>query len=108
MGANKLHDHPVNQQIYYNPICTACFGAVLRLSKRCVLNRISRYIKSNNPFVQIVVNILSVVGIFDYAVPESLAEKIGVRHLVIVPFGKQTVQAVICISILLSLRSLRA
>ena len=46
-------------------------------------------------FVQIVVNIPAVSGIFDYAVPESLAGKAGVGHLVIVPFGKQTVQGVV-------------
>ena len=46
-------------------------------------------------FVQIVVNVPSVAGIFDYAVPESLAGKVGVGHLVIVPFGKQTVQGVV-------------
>ncbi|MEP7135482.1 MAG: primosomal protein N' [Chloroflexota bacterium] len=46
-------------------------------------------------FVQIVVNIPSVAGIFDYAVPESLAGKLGVGHLVIVPFGKQTAQGVV-------------
>ena len=39
-------------------------------------------------FVQIVVNVPSVAGIFDYSIPESLAGKIGVGHLVIVPFGK--------------------
>ncbi|HXD10879.1 MAG TPA: primosomal protein N' [Anaerolineales bacterium] len=46
-------------------------------------------------FVQIVVNVPSVAGIFDYAVPQSLAGKIGVGHLVIVPFGKQTAQGVV-------------
>jgi primosomal protein N' (replication factor Y) (superfamily II helicase) len=46
-------------------------------------------------FVQIVVNVPSVAGVFDYAIPESLAGKAGVGHLVIVPFGKQTVQGVI-------------
>jgi primosomal protein N' (replication factor Y) len=46
-------------------------------------------------FVQIVVNVPSVAGIFDYAVPKSLAGKIGVGHLVIVPFGKQTAQGVV-------------
>ena len=46
-------------------------------------------------FVQIVVNVPSVAGIFDYAVPESLAGKIGVGHLVIVPFGRQTAQGVV-------------
>ena len=45
--------------------------------------------------VQIVVNMPSVAGIFDYAVPESLAGKIGLGHLVIVPFGKQTAQGVV-------------
>ena len=46
-------------------------------------------------FVQIVVNIPAVSGIFDYAVPESLAGQIGVGHLVIVPFGNKTVQGVV-------------
>ncbi len=46
-------------------------------------------------FVQIVVNVPSVTGIFDYAIPESLLGKIGVGHLVIVPFGKQTAQGVV-------------
>ena len=46
-------------------------------------------------FVQIVVNVPAIAGVFDYAVPESLAERVGVGHLVIVPFGKQTVQGVV-------------
>ncbi len=46
-------------------------------------------------FVQIVVNVPAVSGIFDYSVPESLLGKVGVGHLVIAPFGKQTVQGVI-------------
>jgi primosomal protein N' (replication factor Y) len=46
-------------------------------------------------FVQIVVNIPAVSGIFDYAIPESLLGQVGVGHLVIAPFGKQTVQGVI-------------
>ena len=46
-------------------------------------------------FVQIVVNVPAVSGIFDYSIPESLAGKIGVGHLVIVPFGKQTAQGVV-------------
>ena len=46
-------------------------------------------------FVQIVVNIPAVSGVFDYALPESLAGEIGPGHLVIVPFGKQTVQGVV-------------
>ena len=46
-------------------------------------------------FVQIVVNVPAVSGVFDYSVPESLSGKIGVGHLVIVPFGRQTVQGVV-------------
>ncbi|HKI53736.1 MAG TPA: hypothetical protein VJ987_06395, partial [Anaerolineales bacterium] len=46
-------------------------------------------------FVQIVVNIPAVSGVFDYSVPESLVGEVGVGYLVIVPFGKQTVQGVI-------------
>src|SRR4030067_2839698 len=46
-------------------------------------------------FVQIVVNVPAVSGIFDYAIPESLMGMVGVGHLVIVPFGKQTVQGVV-------------
>ena len=46
-------------------------------------------------FVQIVVNIPAITGVFDYAVPESLAGKVGVGHLVTVPFNKQTVQGVV-------------
>src|SRR5215213_1142976 len=46
-------------------------------------------------FVQIVVNVPAVSGTFDYAVPESLLGQIGVGHLVIAPFGKQTVQGVV-------------
>ena len=46
-------------------------------------------------FVQIVVNIPAVSGIFDYAIPNSLLGQVGVGHLVIAPFGKQTVQGVV-------------
>ena len=46
-------------------------------------------------FVQIVVNVPAVSGIFDYAVPESLVGQVGVGYLVIAPFGKQTVQGVV-------------
>jgi primosomal protein N' (replication factor Y) (superfamily II helicase) len=46
-------------------------------------------------FVQIVVNVPAVSGVFDYAVPESLGGEVGVGHLVIVPFGRQTVQGVV-------------
>ena len=46
-------------------------------------------------FVQIVVNVPAVSGIFDYSVPESLLGNVGSGHLVIAPFGKQTVQGVV-------------
>ena len=46
-------------------------------------------------FVQIVVNVPAVSGIFDYSIPDSLVGQIGIGHLVIAPFGKQTVQGVI-------------
>src|SRR5215510_6689586 len=46
-------------------------------------------------YVQIVVNIPAVSGIFDYAIPKALLGQIGVGHLVIAPFGKQTVQGVV-------------
>src|SRR5512139_3236197 len=45
-------------------------------------------------FVQIVVNVPAVSGTFDYSVPESLLGRVGIGHLVIAPFGKQTVQGV--------------
>jgi primosomal protein N' (replication factor Y) len=46
-------------------------------------------------FVQIVVNVPAVSGVFDYAVPPPLTGRIGVGQLVIVPFGGQTVQGVV-------------
>jgi primosomal protein N' (replication factor Y) len=46
-------------------------------------------------YVQIVVNVPAVSGIFDYSVPLSLLGQVGVGHLVIAPFGKQTVQGVV-------------
>ena len=46
-------------------------------------------------FVQIAVNIPSVAGVFDYALPPELEGKIGAGHLVTVPFGSQTVQGVV-------------
>lgn len=50
---------------------------------------------SMNTFVQIVVNVPAVSGIFDYAVPDTLLGQVGPGHLVIAPFGKQTVQGVV-------------
>ena len=52
-------------------------------------------IHSMTAFVQIVVNVPAVAGIFDYSVPTSLVGQVGVGHLVIAPFGKQTVQGVV-------------
>src|SRR5512145_2541177 len=46
-------------------------------------------------FVQIVVNVPAVSGIFDYSLPQSLLGQVGVGHLVIAPFGKRTVQGVV-------------
>ena len=46
-------------------------------------------------FVQIVVNVPAVSGIFDYSIPDSLLGSIGVGYLVIAPFGKQTAQGVV-------------
>jgi primosomal protein N' (replication factor Y) len=46
-------------------------------------------------FARIAVNIPSIVGVFDYALPSELEGKIGAGHLVTVPFGRQTVQGVV-------------
>lgn len=46
-------------------------------------------------FAQIVVNVPSVAGVFDYRVPSALSGQTGPGHLVVVPFGRQTVQGVI-------------
>ncbi len=46
-------------------------------------------------FVQLAINVPSVAGVFDYALPDSLAGQIGVGHLVIVPFGRQNVQGIV-------------
>jgi len=46
-------------------------------------------------FVQIVVNVPAVSGLFDYLLPKSFEGTVEVGHLVIVPFGRQTVQGVV-------------
>ena len=46
-------------------------------------------------FVQVAVNVPQVTGVFDYHVPEHLLDKVSPGCLVVVPFGKQTVQGVI-------------
>jgi primosomal protein N' (replication factor Y) (superfamily II helicase) len=47
------------------------------------------------PFAQVAVNVPSVAGVFDYAIPAELAGDIGIGCLVTLPFGKQRVQGVI-------------
>jgi primosomal protein N' (replication factor Y) len=46
-------------------------------------------------FVQIAVNVPSIAGVFDYSLPENLSARVGIGHLVLAPFGKQTVQGVV-------------
>lgn len=46
-------------------------------------------------FVQVAVNVPSLAGVFDYAVPDRLSGRLGQGHLVVVPFGKRNVQGVI-------------
>src|SRR3990170_212368 len=46
-------------------------------------------------YVQIAVNVPSVTGVFDYSLPQALSGQVGVGHLVVAPFGKQTVQGVV-------------
>jgi primosomal protein N' (replication factor Y) (superfamily II helicase) len=46
-------------------------------------------------FAKIAVNIPTLVGIFDYHLPEELTGRVGAGHLVTVPFGRQTVQGVV-------------
>ncbi|MBT3390972.1 MAG: primosomal protein N' [Chloroflexi bacterium] len=46
-------------------------------------------------FVEVVVNISQVSGVFHYHLPPELEGKISTGHLVTVPFGRQTVQGVV-------------
>ena len=46
-------------------------------------------------FIQIAVNIPAVSGVFDYALPTALEGRLGVGHLVTVPFSHQVVQGVV-------------
>jgi primosomal protein N' (replication factor Y) len=46
-------------------------------------------------FARIAVNVPSIQGIFDYHLPAELEGKVGAGQLVIVPFGRQTVQGVV-------------
>ncbi len=58
-------------------------------------NFIALIITAMTAFVQIVVNVRNIAGMFDYAIPKPLTGKIGIGHLVIVPFGRQTVQGIV-------------
>lgn len=46
-------------------------------------------------YVEIVVNVPRISGVFHYHLPEHLDGKVDCGHLVVVPFGKQTVQGVV-------------
>ena len=46
-------------------------------------------------YTRVAVNIPTLTGVFDYHLPEELSGRVGVGHLVTVPFGKQTVQGVV-------------
>jgi primosomal protein N' (replication factor Y) len=46
-------------------------------------------------YLRIAVNIPTITGVFDYSLPLEMEGKIGVGHLVTVPFGRQTAQGVV-------------
>ncbi len=46
-------------------------------------------------FIQLAVDVPSIAGVFDYSIPEYLAGRVGIGHLVLAPFGGQTVQGVV-------------
>jgi primosomal protein N' (replication factor Y) len=46
-------------------------------------------------FVRVSVNVPQVIGVFDYHLPDDLSDNVHPGSLVIVPFGKQTVQGVV-------------
>jgi primosomal protein N' (replication factor Y) len=48
-----------------------------------------------SPFVQVAANVPTIQGVFDYSVPPDLVGHIGTASLVVVPFGRQTVQGVV-------------
>ncbi|KAF0110912.1 MAG: primosomal protein N' (replication factor Y) (superfamily II helicase) [Chloroflexi bacterium] len=49
----------------------------------------------NSQYARIAVNIPQICGLFDYLVPPELHGQIHIGSLVIVPFGKQTVQGIV-------------
>jgi primosomal protein N' (replication factor Y) len=46
-------------------------------------------------FVAVAVNVPQVSGVFDYHLPPEVASQVRLGHLVLVPFGRQTVQGVV-------------
>lgn len=46
-------------------------------------------------FARVAVNVSAISGLFDYAIPDELAPHLQAGCLVIVPFGRQTVQGII-------------
>ena len=46
-------------------------------------------------YARVAVNVSAISGLFDYAIPDELAPHIQAGCLVIIPFGKQTVQGII-------------
>lgn len=46
-------------------------------------------------YATLAINVPSVAGVFDYAIPAELTGEVGIGYLVIVPFGKQKVQGVV-------------
>ncbi len=48
-----------------------------------------------NTFIQLAINVPSIAGVFDYAIPDHLAGRVGVGQLVLAPFGNKTVQGIV-------------
>jgi primosomal protein N' (replication factor Y) len=46
-------------------------------------------------FAEIAVNIPQITGVFTYLIPQELETVLRSGHLVLVPFGKQTVQGIV-------------
>src|SRR5512141_1529282 len=61
----------------------------------CLPHSFSLSVYNHIMFARLAVNLPAVSGVFDYAIPSELADRIGVGSLVTAPFGKQTVQGVV-------------
>ena len=46
-------------------------------------------------FVEVAVNVPQATGVFHYHIPPELEEQVTIGHIVVVPFGNQTVQGVV-------------